>query len=260
MAKIRGSDRFGTMKLDRGQIKTAMRERMREMGLNVATLARRASVSYDTPRDFLVREKSGMPAADKLVAMLKVLNLTHLLTDTTPASRNGLKAMRERRGYSLDELAARMTRMMVKELRKLEAGGPLSFERKVKLAAALECRTDDLDAPSAAPAPSFAMANAAYEPAPRAWKGKDALSKKGKPSVTDGGWTAYHAEFLPGVPHQFLGKTCVVRLDDGRLLIRRVEPGPSPGRYLLESLNPSGRAIKDAFVEASAIVTRMVQR
>lgn len=248
------------MSMKRETIKKAMLERMDELGMNIATLAREAGLSYDTPRDFLVRDKSGMPAADKMVAMLQALNLTHLLIDASEASnRNGLQAMRRRRGYTLEQLAARLPRGNAKELKKLEAGGPLSYEWKTKLAEALECHPDDLN-PRLGGIGAKTKVSGFHDPS-TAWKGKESKKRKGKRAiVSEGGWTVEHEAFLPGVPHEFIGKLCVVKLEDKHILIRRVQPGSQPGYYTLETIHPGTKPIKDAFVVASALVVVMTQQ
>lgn len=201
MAKIRHFYRFGGMKIQRETIKAAMLERMREMGINVATLARQAGLSYDTPRDFLIRDKSGMPGADKLVAMLEVLNLTHLLIGNTPVPVGTNIRPRRSRAAVLREVA---------------------------------------------------------EPE-KPWKSPGAKAGP-RSSITDSGWLAEHEALLPGVPHEFIGKLCIVQLEDGRQLIRRVQPGSKPGHYLLEGFQPGIKSQKDAFVTASAVVAVLTQQ
>ena len=240
------------MKMNRETIKSAMLTRMKELDMNVATLARKAGLNYDTPRDFLIRDKSGMPAADKLVAMLSVLNLTHLLVGGEPQEGNGLRAMRERRGLSIEALAARLPRSSAKELKKLETGGRLSFEWKARLAEALECAPDELEpatSPLAATTPAIAGLHETTPP----WK-----SAAG--TITEGDWTAEYDSFLPGVPHEFLGKLCVVKLENGQVLLRRVQAGSKPGHYLLEPITPGAKPLKDQLVVASALAGTLTQR
>lgn len=50
-------------------------------------------------------------------------------------------------------------------------------------------------------------------------------------------------------PRAFLNKDCVVRLRDGRTLLKRVEPGSRRGVFSLRSYNPAMPTIPDAPVE-----------
>ncbi len=244
------------MKIKREILKKAMLARMDELGMNIATLARQAGLNYDAPRDFLIRDKSGMPAADKLMAMLEVLNLTHIMLGQSAPVRNGLRTMREQRGYSVEELAALLPRTTARAIQKLEAGGPLSHEWKAKLARVLECRIDDLDAPTNATAASGA--SGLHEPG-FSWNSGPDKSGSKRNSHTDQRWTAEYTALLPGVPHEFIGKPCVLQLDSGKQLIRRVQPGSKPGHYLLEGLDSSVKPMKNAFVVASALALVLTQ-
>lgn len=47
-------------------------------------------------------------------------------------------------------------------------------------------------------------------------------------------------------PAGFLNRDCVVRLADGRTLLKRVEPGSRRGLYTLRSYNPAVQSIPDA--------------
>lgn len=66
------------MKNKRQAIKEAVRQRLKEEGISIAELARRAGVAYDIPRDFLRRE-AAMPAADKIMPVLQVLGISHMI-------------------------------------------------------------------------------------------------------------------------------------------------------------------------------------
>lgn len=50
-------------------------------------------------------------------------------------------------------------------------------------------------------------------------------------------------------PATFLNKDCVVRLTDGRTMLKRVERGARRGQYTLRSYNPTTPSIPDAKVE-----------
>ena len=73
------------------------------------------------------------------------------------------------------------------------------------------------------------------------------------------GFRLIYGERMHGVPEEYLGKICVVKLVDGPCLVKRIKKGSSIGRYHLLSLSPSEKPIENAAIEWSAFVTQLVQ-
>jgi phage repressor protein C with HTH and peptisase S24 domain len=77
------------------------------------------------------------------------------------------------------------------------------------------------------------------------------------PIFEDGDLIAYGGEHLS--PEQAVGTTCIVQLSDGRMMIKRVRRGSSPGLYTLTSTNAPD--IEDVPLEwAREFVLRMPRK
>jgi phage repressor protein C with HTH and peptisase S24 domain len=70
------------------------------------------------------------------------------------------------------------------------------------------------------------------------------------PRYFDGEYLFYSADQRP--PGELVGRECVVRLDDGSMLVKRLRKGSTKGRFNLESWNAP--LIEDAAVVAAAEV------
>lgn len=58
----------------------------------------------------------------------------------------------------------------------------------------------------------------------------------------------------PTNPTDFLNEDCVVRLEDGSTMLKRLEPGSRPDTFTLRSYNPTEAVIPDARIEWAARV------
>lgn len=70
--------------------------------------------------------------------------------------------------------------------------------------------------------------------------------------IADDGSLVYYDERRDGVTDDMIGRLCVVWIDDGRVLIKRVFHGSQPGLYDLAST--AYQTIRDACVTHSALV------
>lgn len=59
----------------------------------------------------------------------------------------------------------------------------------------------------------------------------------------------FYRRALGNDPRTFLHRDCVVRLRDGRTVLKRVEPGTKRGFYTLRSYNPAVATVPDAKIE-----------
>lgn len=73
------------------------------------------------------------------------------------------------------------------------------------------------------------------------------------------GFLLFYDERHYGVPADYLGKICVVKIVEGPTLVKRIKRGSATGRYRLICINPAENEI-EAEIEWSAIVKTMVQR
>lgn len=70
------------------------------------------------------------------------------------------------------------------------------------------------------------------------------------------GWILFYRKDVDGVPEDALGRFCIVKLRDGRMLAKQVRRGPTRGRFNLVS--SSGPIIEDAEVIWAARVLSML--
>lgn len=80
-----------------------------------------------------------------------------------------------------------------------------------------------------------------------------------EPLISDG-FLLFYEERAYGVPAEFIGAICVVKIAEGATLVKKVRQGTKVGHYHLHSLNPNAATIENAQVEWSAKVKVMVQR
>lgn len=66
------------------------------------------------------------------------------------------------------------------------------------------------------------------------------------------GWRVYYDDVKTAPDGSILGELCVVGLPDGRVLVKKVRRGPSPGRYNLESQTEG--TIEDVEIAWAAVV------
>lgn len=72
------------------------------------------------------------------------------------------------------------------------------------------------------------------------------------------GWILFYDRSPEPTPAAVVGKLCVVKLEDGRTLVKQVKRGPEKGRFNLLSLN--GPMIEDVVLEWAALVKAMLPR
>lgn len=175
------------------------------------------------------------------------------------------------------------------QVQKLEKGDRrLSFEWKNKLAIALECHPDELESAgtisSVVPVVGKVGAGArvfgyddhakgagfseAERPPGLTSRSAVALEVEGEsmmPLLSDG-WLIYYDDKIHGVPQEYLGSLCVLRVAetgtelDGAVLVKKVMSGKRIGYYDLHSLNPSHDVLQSVRIEWSAKVKFMGQR
>jgi len=70
--------------------------------------------------------------------------------------------------------------------------------------------------------------------------------------MLEDGWTVYYDDRHERPTADMIGKTCVVGLTDGRVLVKRLHRGKDGSRYILLSLSPSEPPITDAEIAWAA--------
>lgn len=93
---------------------------------------------------------------------------------------------------------------------------------------------------------------------PSSIKGNAALSVKGDSLEPDAyeGWSVVYIGGKTQDPREVLGQLCVVGVEDGRMLVKRVEEGSKPGLYDLVSRNAP--TLNDECLSWAARVTAIV--
>lgn len=195
---------------------------------------------------------------------------------------NNLRYLRRNSGLTLQELADK-TGASASLLYKIENGERTLDKWKPKLAAALECHPDDLDTydfGAAAGAQKVTLAGVVgagavvypleltqgqahvaevTRPTPISMRSANMLEVRGTGTLLED-FLLFYDDRLPGVPFEFIGKLCVLWLDDGTCVIRRPEKGTGPGRFTLPGLYPGDLSLKNMIVTYAARITHMVQR
>lgn len=72
------------------------------------------------------------------------------------------------------------------------------------------------------------------------------------------GWVLFYDRSPEPTPSAVIGKLCIVKLEDGRTLVKQVRRGPEKGRFNLVSLNAP--MIEDVALEWAAPVKAMLPR
>lgn len=165
---------------------------------------------------------------------------------------NHLRALREKAGLSQDALAKRMgtTRS---QLVKLERGERRLTEKWIERAAtALGVPMSMIIDVGTVPLVGFVGAGAALvyhhegtgdldevDAPPQAGPGMVAVQVKGDSmrGRADDGWVLYYADRREPVTDDLLNELCVVGLADGRIMVKNLQRGQSPGLFHLYSSN-----------------------
>jgi transcriptional regulator with XRE-family HTH domain len=164
---------------------------------------------------------------------------------------NALKRMRVAAGLSQAQLAEKAGTSQP-QIRRLEAG-----ERKFtkqwaeRLAPFVNCSAERLlFPPSGVPIIGYVGAGAAaffyddashsddFAPRPPDSSAETvALAVKGDsmPGVAEDNWLVYYDQRQEGVTEEMIGELCVVGLEDGRTLVKRIYSGAQPGTFDLIS-------------------------
>ena len=79
----------------------------------------------------------------------------------------------------------------------------------------------------------------------------------GYPLIRDGMTLVYWNRYED--PSQLVGENCFVRLDDGRVLVKIIEPGTEPGRWTLASINAATPPIRNVKIEWAAPIEVMLR-
>lgn len=74
--------------------------------------------------------------------------------------------------------------------------------------------------------------------------------------VAENGWRLIYTSEQTLDENQVLNRLCIVKLTDGRMMVKRVMRGSEPGRYHLASTNAP--MIEDAQIEWAALVTAII--
>lgn len=92
---------------------------------------------------------------------------------------------------------------------------------------------------------------------PKATVAVEVVGDSMSPMVEEG-WVLFYDRSPEPTPSAVVGRLCVVKLEDGRVLVKQLRRGPERGRFNLVSLN--GPMIEDVALEWAAPVKAMVAR
>ena len=200
-------------------------------------------------------------------------------TSTTERFPNRLRDLRKRAGKSQEEVGA-LAHLSQQTIGKLERGQlRLKADQMDALAQALDVAPEDLVANSPTrsiqvigrvgagaevlPFDDHAKGDGFYEiDCPRGLDPKNTVAVEVvgasmEPLVQEG-WVLFYDRSPEPSPSTVVGKLCVVKLDDGRTMVKQVKRSPEPGLYNLFSLNAP--PIEDAALEWAAPVKAMLPR
>ncbi|MCW5739641.1 MAG: helix-turn-helix transcriptional regulator [Alphaproteobacteria bacterium] len=185
---------------------------------------------------------------------------------------NRLRRIRESQGRTLEDVASEAG-LYHGTLSRLERGGILKDYQMTALARALGVPTSDIPETEMVPAINYIGAGAEFYPIDDYAKGQGlgeiecprglnpattvAAIVKGasmEPMVFDGWYVFYSREPEQDV-YGVVGKLCVVKLADGRMMLKQVRRGPTPGRFNLISINAG--LIEDVELEWASPVKHM---
>jgi phage repressor protein C with HTH and peptisase S24 domain len=92
---------------------------------------------------------------------------------------------------------------------------------------------------------------------PKATVAVEVVGDSMAPAIQEG-WVLFYDRSPEPAPSAVVGRLCVVKLEDGRVLVKQVRRGPERGRFNLVSLN--GPMIEDVALEWAAPVKAMLPR
>jgi transcriptional regulator with XRE-family HTH domain len=92
---------------------------------------------------------------------------------------------------------------------------------------------------------------------PKATVAVEVVGDSMAPAIMEG-WVLFYDRAPEPAPSAVVGKLCVVKLEDGRVLVKQLRRGPERGRFNLVSLN--GPMIEDVALEWAAPVKAMLPR
>lgn len=92
---------------------------------------------------------------------------------------------------------------------------------------------------------------------PKATVAVEVVGDSMAPAIMEG-WVLFYDRAPEPTPSSVVGKLCVVKLEDGRVLVKQLKRGPEKGRFNLLSLN--GPMIEDVALEWAAPVKAMLPR
>ena len=188
-----------------------------------------------------------------------------------------LKEFRQKREWSLAKLAA-MVGTSAPQIDKLEKGvRRMTFDWARRLAVPLEIEPEDLmGGERNVPVVGRVGAGAEVTPFddhakgdgmfkiecprgldPKATIAVEVVGDSMAPAIMEG-WVLFYDRSPEPTPSAVIGRLCVVKLEDGRTLVKQVRRGPEKGRFNLVSLN--GPMIEDVALEWAAPVKAMVAR
>lgn len=191
-----------------------------------------------------------------------------------PKHPNQLRALRKRLGLTQERVATAM-HMAYQTYGKYERGeSEISYSQAQRFAAVLRCAPDDIfsEATLSRRVPVVGYVGAGEQVFPfdelppgeglRQVQCPVGLDPKKTVAVEvrgdsmrpiDDGWLVFYTRTAEGVPYEAVGQECVVKIaGDGPLLIKRVRPGYTRGRFNLLSRNAD--PIEDAALEWAAPV------
>jgi phage repressor protein C with HTH and peptisase S24 domain len=200
---------------------------------------------------------------------------------TSPVERfpNRLRDLRKRAGKSQEEVGA-LAHLSQQTIGKLERGQlRLKADQMDALAQALNVAPEDLVANSPTrsiqvvgrvgagaevlPIDDHAKGDGLYEvDCPRGLDPKNTVAVEvtgdSMEPLVQQGWVLFYDRSPEPDPAAVVGKLCVVKLEDGRTMVKQVKRGPERGRFNLLSLNAP--MIEDVALEWAGPVKAMLPR
>jgi transcriptional regulator with XRE-family HTH domain len=196
------------MEITRDNLLSLIQSRMKREGLNITSLEKRAGVPKDTVRDFL-RGKTQILRADKLQKILRVIEPSRKVAITGYVGANAVITATE----------------AGKDKETVDC--PPGFD-PVDLSA-VRIKGDAMS-------PVFLDGWVIYYTLQH-HKSTVALSDSWQVPYNRKDPAGKTAKEVPEPLLEFLGKPCVLKLADGRLILRTLKPGKTPGHYTLVSYN-----------------------
>jgi SOS-response transcriptional repressor LexA len=188
-----------------------------------------------------------------------------------------IKEFRQKRDWSMAKLAAEaVPPTTAPQIQKLERGERrMTFDWARRLAPALGIEPEELMSPSqkvpvvgrvgagaeVLPIDDHAKGDGLYDvECPRGLNAKDTVAVEvvgdSMEPMLSSGWVLFYDRSPEPTPSAVVGRLCVVKLEDGRVLVKQVKRGPERGRFNLLSLNAP--IIEDVALEWAAPVKAML--